>query len=86
MLVLSEGLKGIASVVLVEKLKAIPTSPWRMFHGVGITVQDIGNLMDALNVHPKPFRVKSGKDTKQAILRGYSRTDLMAAAKLTGLK
>jgi hypothetical protein len=86
MLKLSQGAKWITSANLIESLKKIPTSPWRMFRGTGLTHQDAALLLDGLNIHPKPIRVKPGKHTKGAIARGYMRTDLVAAAKLAGLQ
>jgi hypothetical protein len=86
MLTLTDGAKHITSADLVERLKQIPTSPWRMFRGVGLTMQDIAYLLDSMNIHPKPIRVKSGKAATKAIARGYLRSDLHAAAKLVGLK
>jgi hypothetical protein len=86
MLLLTDGAKHITSVQLIEKLKEIPTSPWRMYRGMGLNPQDAAYLLDAMNIHPKPIRIKPGKATKGAIARGYLRADLMAAAKLVGLK
>lgn len=86
MLVLTDGAKHITSAEVVEKLKAIPTSPWRKFRGAGLSMNDVAALLDALNVRPKAIRVKSGKDTKGAIQRGYLRADLLSAAKLSGLR
>jgi hypothetical protein len=86
MLALTDGHKYITSADLIEKLKAIPTSPWRKFRGEGLNPQDAAMLLDSMNLHPKHMRVKSGKDTKKAFLRGYTRSDIMAAAKLVGLK
>lgn len=86
MLKLTEGKKHITSANLMESLKGIPTSPWRMFRGTGLTAQDAAYLLDMLNVRPKPIRVKPGKHTKGAIARGYTRADLVAAAKLVGLR
>jgi Protein of unknown function (DUF3631) len=86
MLILTDGAKHITSADLVERLKQIPTSPWRMFRGVGLSMQDAAYLLDSMNIHPKPIRVKVGKATKGAIQRGYLRADLLAAAKLVGLR
>lgn len=86
MLVLVGNEKYITSADLIEKLKAIPTSPWRKFRGEGLNAQDAALLLDSMNLHPKHMRVKAGKDTKKAFLRGYVRSDILAAAKLVGLK
>lgn len=86
MLALTDGAKHITSADLVDRLKQIPTSPWRMFRGIGLTMQDAAYLLDAMNIHPKPIRIKPGKNTKGAIARGYMRSDLTAAAKLVGLR
>lgn len=86
MLALTDGHKWITSANLIDSLKAIPTSPWRMFRGTGLTAQDAAFLLDSLNIRPKPIRILPGKYTKGAIQRGYMRTDLVAAAKLIGLR
>lgn len=78
--------KGIATSELLDKLKAIPTSPWRMFRGVGLTALDVARLLDSMHIRPKPMRVATGKKTEKAIKRGYIRTDLLAAARLVGLR
>lgn len=86
MLALVDGQKHITSADLIERLKQIPTSPWRTFRGVGLNAQMVGYLLDNLKIQSKPIRVKSGKDAKQAFARGYLRADLLAAAKLVGLR
>jgi hypothetical protein len=85
MLSLTDGQKHIATADLLERLKAIPTSPWRTWRGNGLTAQYMGYLLDSCSVHPKPIRMKSGAKTKQAIKRGYLRVDLVSAARLAGL-
>lgn len=87
MLKLTEGHKAIASVDVVEKLKDIPTSPWRAFRGVGISMYDVAYLLDAMNIHPKAIRNgKKRTGGKQPVFKGYQRADLLAAAQLVGLK
>ncbi len=86
MIILTDGAKGIASSELIERLKAIPTSPWRTFRGAGLTNQDVGYLMDSLNVKSKPVRLTAGNKGNKNVQRGYLRADLLAAAKLVGLK
>lgn len=76
----------LASADLVEKLKAIPTSKWRMFRGVGLTNQDIGTLFTSLRITSKPIRISKDKGAKGAVIRGYLRADMLAAAKLVGLR
>jgi len=85
MLKITTEIQFIKSTELVDLLKEIPTSQWRRFRGRGITVDDIGSLMDAFNVHPKVTRTKSGRAARQAQARGYRREDLEAAAILAGL-
>lgn len=86
MLTLTDGDKFITSADLIEKLKQIATSPWRTYRGTGLDAQQCAYLLDTMNIHPKPIRIKSGKATKGAIARGYLRADLIAAAKLVGLR
>lgn len=86
MLVITQGKPYIRSSDIVEKLQGIPTSPWRVYKGHGLTMQDCAFLLDAMNIHPKVIRMKPGKATKGAISRGYRTDELQAAAKLVGLK
>lgn len=96
MLVLTEGKKAIASSELIDRLKEIPTSPWRTFRGTGLTQNDAANLLDQMNLHPKPVRVNDGSkkgtfakasaERNRNVFRGYKREELLAAAKLVGLK
>lgn len=86
MLALTAGKLFIRSSELVDKLKEIPTSPWRAYKGHGLSMQDCAYLLDAMNIRPKLIRMKPGKYTPKAISRGYRREDLTAAAKLVGLK
>jgi hypothetical protein len=88
MVALTDGKEHITSSKLVETLQAIPTAPWRKFRGKGLTMNDVSNLLDTMNVHPKVIRLKSrGKaaTSKGATARGYRRSDLLAAAQLVGL-
>lgn len=86
MLILTEHRKHITTVELIEKLRDIPTSPWRAFRGLGLMPQDVAKLLDIMNVHPKTIRIKAGKNARQAMAKGYKREDLVFAAKLIGLK
>ena len=72
----------IPTADVIDKLKEIPTGGWRRFRGRGITAEDMGRLLDALNIHPKPVRPDK---TSRKQVRGYKRADLIAAATLAGL-
>lgn len=72
----------IPTVDIIEKLKAVPTSGWRRYKGIGLTPEKMGYLLDMLNVHPK--RIRPTKGSRQQ-LRGYVRKDIIAAATLEGL-
>lgn len=90
MLKISEGKECIPSNELVDTLKAIPVAQWRKYKGRGLTSQDVGSLLDALNVHPAVIRTKGtsgtkGYETAKATFRGYRTKDLKAAAALAGL-
>jgi hypothetical protein len=88
MISLCKGKEYLLSTDILDMLKAIPTAGWRKFRGVGLTVNDMGFLLDALNVHPKPIRIKKGagsRDAKAATRRGYTWKDLHAAGILSGL-
>lgn len=59
----------------LARLLALDVGPWRKFRGVGLTPIDMGNLLGAHGVRPKP--VRSGK----RVLRGYQRAAVEKAVK-----
>jgi hypothetical protein len=80
----------IASMDAIERMKAIPTSPWRTYKGTGLDATMLGEL---LNIHFKKgtTSTKQSKTTKpirmgKKIVRGYYRKDVKAAFDKLGAK
>jgi hypothetical protein len=74
------GGKNISSQDAVDRLQAIPTSPWRKYRGVGITMHNIADILDVMHIDPKPIRV--GKK----VFKGYKIEQVREAMKRAGLK
>lgn len=87
MLTLSKGKTHLPTTQLLDELKAIPTSQWRRYKGVGLIPREMGMLLDGLGIHPKTIRVsKSHKVGTKSTVKGYKREDLEQAAKNAGLE
>jgi hypothetical protein len=69
--------KAIASGVLVERLRAINTSPWRSLRGVGLNEITLAALLSRFGVQTKDTRIGKGrKDSK--VLKAYKRDEVFA--------
>ena len=80
--VIGEGEPGIFSAVAVERLKAIPTSGWRTFRGLGLNEVMLAGLVSRFGVQTKNVRMIKGKGAKAAkMLKGYSAADVRASVK-----
>jgi len=64
---------------LVMGLRAIPTSPWRCYEGVGITEISLAAMLKRFSVEPKTIRVKP-KGEPNSTAKGYLRAQFTAAA------
>ena len=73
--------KGVATVDALELLKAIPTSPWRKFRGVGLTAHDIGSMLNVFGVENKNIRFGGNRNKSASgnVRKGYALVDLKAA-------
>lgn len=67
------GHKRMFTEDVLKGLKLLPTGPWRMFRGRGLTAEDMGHMLDVHNVHPVNIKV-SGK-----VKRGYKREEVRHA-------
>lgn len=73
-----DGSKVISTQEALDRLKAIPTAPWRKFRGQGLDAHDLSNLLNTLDVRPVVVRIGSGrKNSKTA--RGYKFADVERA-------
>jgi Protein of unknown function (DUF3631) len=57
--------KAVSSQDAVNRLRAIPTAPWRKFRGDGITMHNIADMLSRFGV--RPVAVRSGK----TVFKGY---------------
>src|SRR5262249_39098996 len=56
--------------VLLERLLALPSGPWRRIGGEQLEPRRLAALLDIHNVKPKDIRVKG---TKNTVRKGYTR-------------
>lgn len=77
--ILRDGEKHVFSAVAVERMRALPTGPWRTFRGVGLTDIVLANLVSRYGVQTRRFRV-GGRGSEQR--RGYSAADIRASVKV----
>ena len=87
--VMAEAETGrMATGELVQRLRALPTSPWRTYRGSGITDDASGamflaSLLRHFGVEPKTIRVRP-KGEPNSTAKGYTRADLIAGAERAG--
>lgn len=87
LLIVIDGAKGIHSAAAIDKLKELPTAPWRKFRGAGLTMNDLANLLTRHGVTPSLVRLgkaRTGTTSEQGVARGYLLTDVKAAVKKLG--
>lgn len=78
--VLAPGEGAIWSRVAVERMRALPTGPWRTFKGTGLSEALLANLVSRFGVQPKYVRMVKGKGAKAApTSRGYTAADILAS-------
>lgn len=90
MSVFKRGEDRLASMEAIERMKAIPTSPWRTYKGTGLDATMLGDL---LNIHFRKgtTKQKQSKTTKpirigKKVVRGYYRADIKTAFDKLGAK
>jgi hypothetical protein len=74
----------IATVELLEALRALGTSPWRSYEGDGLTDISLASLLKLFGVEPKTIRLKP-KGEPNSTAKGYYRADLLAGAERAGV-
>jgi hypothetical protein len=72
----------ITTADLLNGLRDIPTAPWRLYEGPGITDISLAATLKLFGVVPKTIRFKP-KSEPNSTAKGYYRADLVAAAKTT---
>jgi hypothetical protein len=92
--VFKHGERKLYSADAIERMKAIPTSPWRAFRGPdGLTQQMLSDLLSSLGVNTKDVKTyerdKHGKIIKpyrQVVKRGFQLDDVKAGLARMGGK
>lgn len=75
----------VGSATLLDKLKALPTGPWRKFKGEGLTTITMSQMLSAYGVRPSTVRLSSrGKGNKT--IKGYKLDSVKKAILLNGVK
>lgn len=73
-----EGETGLATAAVIERLRAIPTSPWRTWRGDGLNEHTLAALLSRYGIQPVQFRMP-GKGRSANPVRGYRHADVMKA-------
>lgn len=73
-----DGKKYLATTEIIEKLRAIPTAPWRVYKGQGITMHSLSTMLSRFGVAPSTVQIGKGRSNRQ-VVRGY-RAEVIAAA------
>lgn len=79
--VVKDDERAISSEIAIERLKAIPSGPWRTFKGGGVTEISLAAMLaryPALAEYPKPVRVLP-KGRAESTKRGYHTVALRRA-------
>ncbi len=84
-----DGHERMATSELVQRLRALGTSPWRAYRGSGITDDASGamllaSLLKHFGVEPRTIRVRS-KGEVSSTAKGYRRADFIAGAERGGV-
>jgi len=72
---ITKNLKAISSATAINVLRDIDVAPWRKYLGNGLDMNMLADLLGIVELFPKVHRV--GTKT----FRGYSRADILSAAK-----
>lgn len=75
--VIEAGEAFLPTVVLLERLHAMPKAPWRVFQRSGLTDVVLAQLLGAHGIQTKQRRIK-GKGRGSNAVRGYDAADLQA--------
>jgi hypothetical protein len=71
--------KKIATSDLLSSLRALDTSPWRVYEGTGVTDISLASLLAQSGVKLRSIRVKP-KGVPHSVSKGYRRQDLVSAS------
>lgn len=84
MLTITKTVKAISSSDAVEALRKIDVAPWRKILGTGLDMLLLADLLAVFELRPKVHRAKGNAKNSgsgQGVFRGYSRDQILDAAK-----
>jgi hypothetical protein len=71
---------AVSSKDAVDRLRAIPTAPWRKFKGDGISMHNIADMLSRFGVRPMAVRIgKSKHGSNTNTIKGYKRQSVIDA-------
>lgn len=73
--IIREGETAVWSATAVERMREIPTSPWREYKGVGLDEVTLAALVSRFGVHTRSIK------RSNRVARGYQVKDLKASSK-----
>lgn len=74
---LIDGKKSMPTADILSQLREIPTAPWRVYKGEGITMHSLSNMLSRFGVAPCNIQVGKGRE-KRKIVKGYRALDVKA--------
>ena len=74
------GDKAITTADALDRLKNLPTAPWRKFRGAGLTAMDMAYLLNTHDVRPTTIQIGKGRKDRR-VLKGYKREQVAVALK-----
>lgn len=75
-----DGKKYLPTSEILEKLRAIPTAPWRVYKGEGITMHSLATMLSRFGVAPRSVQTGKGRKDRK-VSKGYWGDELRAALK-----
>jgi hypothetical protein len=73
-----DGEDRLPTAVAVERMRDIPTAPWRQFRGVGLNPITLSDLVSRHGIQPKSIQFGKGRKERK-VLQGYYRADVQAS-------
>jgi hypothetical protein len=72
------GKKYLATSEILTALREIPTSPWRVYKGEGITMHSLSTMLSRFGVAPSNVQIGKGRANRK-VVKGYWLRDVTAA-------
>ena len=75
-----DGKKYLPTSEILERLRAIPTAPWRVYKGEGITMHSLSTMLSRFGVAPSNVQIGRGRANRK-VVKGYRALDVQVALK-----